>query len=497
MLRKRITALMLIVVMCCLPILSSACSQSTQENEKGSDDGDKNISAEENEVSEEDLKEQYKPDFGVVDMGGYVFKIGTRDDATHIYPAHTRDLYAEAETGDIINDAVYKRNRTIEDKYNCVIEMLDYPEADETAANNIVAKSVKAGDYSFDLLMTHIIHGASASANGYYHNIAMFPNIDLSKPYWNQGATDGLSVGGKLYIGLSDLSFSTNENLYCIFFNKQLMRDFEIADPYALVKENKWTFDKFNEIIRTGTLDVDGDGAMTEADQYGYVTSNSINFLWSGGSQIMSKDSDDMPYLDFMSEKTLAIFDKAFDITNNDYTFKDKEWFVETGIKIFENGRGLFYTSQLCRVNDLRATEFDFGIVPYPKFDSAQENYYSYVDGHASVMAIPQCLPNPEYTGMIIEELSYESYKNILPVYYDVVLNVKMVRDEESVDMLEILFDSKTFDFGYAYGSWDLWYLFLECIHNNDRDFVSKYEKKVDAALKTIDKMVTSIVDLE
>ena len=492
---------MLLTMAVCLPILvafwscgesNSGSSNNTDPKEIQGENGDDS-----GEAAQGDPKEQYNPNFEAVDMGGYVFKFGTRDDATHGYPAHTRDLFAEAENGDLINDAVYKRNMAIEEKYNCKIEMDALPESDETAPNKVVEKSVKAGDKSYDLLMTHLMHGISTAANGCLYDISGFPNIDLSKPYWSEGATNGLSVNHRLYLGLSDLSFSTNENLYCMFFNKELIKNYGIENPYASVQENNWTFDKFNEIIRQGYVDLNGDGKADKEDQFGYISSSAMNFLWSGGSQIMKKDEDDMPYLEYNTPKTIDIFEKAYDITNNDFTFKAIEWFAEDPINMFANGQGVFYSSQLCRVNDLRATEFDFGIIPYPKYDSAQENYYSYVDGHASMMGIPLSLPNQEWTGMLIEELSYLSYKDILPTYYDVVLNVKMVRDEESVEMLKILFDSKTFDFGYAWGAWDFWYIFIENIQNQKRDFVSAYEKKEAAALRAIQKKIDTVLDFE
>ena len=145
----------------------------------------------------------------------------------------------------------------------------------------------------------------------------------------------------------------------------------------------------------------------------------------------------------------------------------------------------------------MRATEFDFGIVPYPKYDAAQDRYYSYVDGHASMMAIPLNLPNPEWTGMLIEEMSYLSYKDILPVYYDVVLNVKMVRDEESVEMLKILFDSKVFDPAYVMGL-DLWIDgWIRNIESKKSDLVSFYEKKENSYNKTMQKNIDALLGLE
>jgi len=497
---KRMISVLLVISMVFLPFIAGSCGDKTNTNHKNdnqnADSGD-TIAAESTPDEMVDPKEQYDPKFDAVDMGGYVFKFGTRDDATHNYPAHTRDLFAEAETGDLINDAVYKRNIAVEEKFNCKIEMDTLPEDDETRANKVVEKSVKAGDKSYDLLLSHIMHAVDTAVKGCLYDIAKFDRIDLSKPYWSKGATDGMSVNRKLYLGLSDVSFSTNENLYCMFFNKALIQNYAIENPYALVKDNKWTFDKFNEIIKVGAVDLNGDGKMNDSDQYGYISSSAMNFLWSGGSHIMTKDEDDIPALDYNTPRTLNIFEKAFDITNNEYTYKKIEWFAPEPIKMFSNGQGIFYSSQLCRVNDLRATEFDFGIVPYPKFDSIQEKYYSYVDGHASMMCIPLNLPNPEWTGMLIEELSYLSYKNILPVYYDVVLNVKLVRDEESIDMLKILFDSKTFDFGYSWGAWDLWYIFIENIDKEKRDFVSAYEKKEASALKAINKKIDTVLGFD
>ena len=496
---KIIAVLLLILALLFASCGESAGNANNNNNSAGDNaqdiaDGDGGDAQQEEAV---DLKEQHNPNIEPVDMQGYEFKFGTRDDATHAYDAHTRDLFAEAETGDLINDVVYKRNLTIEEKYNCVIKMDALPEADETAANKIVEKSVKAGDKSYDLLMSHLQHGINTAVQGCLNDIAQFPYIDLAKPYWSSGATNGLSLNNRLYLGLSDLSFSTNENLYCIFFNKDLIRDFGIENPYALVNENNWVFDKFSEIIRQGYVDLNGNGKPDESDQFGYISSSAMNFLWSGGSQIMKKDANDMPFLDYNNQKTIDIFEKAFDITNNPFTFKKIEWFQDGPISMFANGQGIFYSSQLCRVNDLRATEFDFGIVPYPKWDSAQEKYFSYVDGHASMMGIPQNLPNPDWTGMIIEELSFLSYKDILPVYYDVVLNVKLVRDEESIETLKILFDSKTFDFGYAWGGWEFWYIFIEQIHNERRDFVSAYEKKEAASLKIMQNRIDTVLELD
>ena len=482
-----------------MPIVAASCGDKTTETGgKDQNAGNDDSSSDSEAVPEVDPKEQYNPNFEPVDMGGYVFTVSTRDDDMpyHLYSAHKKDIYAEELNGDLINDVVYYRNMAIEEKYNCKIEMMAYPETNEAAGNQIVEKNVKAGDKSFDLITTHMMIGLQTAVKGCFYDIAQFPNIDTSKPYWNKGANEGCSIGHKLYVGLSDFSFSSNESLYCIFFNKQLAQDYSIENPYQLIAENKWTFDKFNQMLRTGYVDLNGNGKKDPDDQFGYVNSNSLNFLWAGGSHMTKKDENDIPYFDFISERTVQIYDKALDITINDFTYSSGQWWVDPSISIFQESRALFFSNQLCRVNNLRAVEFEFGIVPYPKFDSAQERYYAYVDGHASMMGIPLNLPNPEWTGMIIEELSFLSYRDILPTYYDVVLNVKLVRDEESVEMLKILFDSKVFDPAYVMGL-DLWITWINNIEGKKTEIISTYEKKENALIKALEKNIDAILALE
>ena len=490
----------LLAMLLAIMAVAASCGDAKQQGDANKQNDSKSDESDDPGASAADGKEQYDPKFEPVDMGGYVFKFGTRDDDAyyHPYAVHTRDLVAETETGDLINDAVYKRNTALEEKYNCKFEMDVFLEAtSETQANVIVEKSVKAGDKSYDLLLSHMIYGMDSAVKGVFYDIAAFPNIDITKPYWNHGANEGCSIGHRLYMGLSDLSFSSNENLYCIFFNKQLTKDYGVEDPYELVRSNKWTFDKFSEVMKVGTTDLDGNGKMDDKDRYGYICTAAVQFLWAGGGHMMKKDENDIPVLDLINPRTLDIYDKTYDIMNSEDSYsKELWWFTGDTIGMFANSQGVFYGNQLCRVNELRNTEFDFGIIPFPKYESAQERYYSYVDGHASMMNIPLMLPNPEWTGMIIEELSYLSYKDILPVYYDVVLNVKLVRDEESVEMLKILLDSKVFDPAYIMSSafTGMW---VDTINQKKRDFVSAYEKQEASQLKALQKKIDAILELE
>ena len=140
-----------------------------------------------------------------------------------------------------------------------------------------------------------------------------------------------------------------------------------------------------------------------------------------------------------------------------------------------------------------RAMEPDFGIIPYPKYDETQSNYYSMSDGAHTIMAIPKTITDIERNSIIIEALNAESYKQVIPAYYEIALKVKYSRDEESFAVLDILLDGRTFDFGYVYDGWKGYaFILQDLISAKKSDFASAYASRE----KSADKYNASIIDI-
>lgn len=443
----------------------------------------------------------YAPELPDKNYEGAAFRMVSRDDNMHSYPVHTRDLFAETITGDIMNDAVYSRNLKIEERYNVKIELTTFNEVtNERLPNDAVQKAILAGSDEFDLLLTHMIIGAELAMQGYYINWNSIPHIDLSKPYWSQGAVDGYSVGDKLILSLSDMCVSSNDNTHCMLFNKLLHTNYDLENLYNLVHENKWTFDKFGSLTKNVSEDLNGDGVMDENDQFGYFvggSSGQLNFLWAGGSQIMSKDNDNVPYLDMMSERTISIYEFLYNLRHSDNTYYIESWVNPEVPKFFSENKALFMTTQVGVINDLRNMETDFGILPYPKFDEAQESYGHYVDGHATLMAVPTTVGDIERVGIIIEALSYESYENLVPIYYDTLITTKFTRDDESGEMMNIIYNSRVFDFAYVYDDWRLSFSFSNLVNGKKDNFTSFYEQNEKAELARLEEVLELYAELE
>ena len=126
-----------------------------------------------------------------------------------------------------------------------------------------------------------------------------------------------------------------------------------------------------------------------------------------------------------------------------------------------------------------------------PKYDENQKDYFTMVDGSHGALAVPKTVSDLDFVGVITEALNAESYKRTVPVYYDLVLKTKGSRDEESVRMLDMIFDGRIFDFGYVYGEFGAAFWVQNLIEKKSADISSYYEKNHKAYDKKMEKAFT------
>ena len=171
----------------------------------------------------------------------------------------SKEIFAEGENGELFNDAVYRRNLVIEDRFDIKITQncVDSPE-------NVAKKSLTAGDTEYDVVMPYMSYSISLLQSGLFYDLRTVPYLDLDKPWWDQRANDNLSYRGKLFMTTGDISILDNECTMVMFFNKQLISDFGLESPYDLVRSGTWTMDKLTEICSSVTADINGDGKLNK-----------------------------------------------------------------------------------------------------------------------------------------------------------------------------------------------------------------------------------------
>jgi len=161
----------------------------------------------------------------------------------------------------------------------------------------------------------------------------------------------------------------------------------------------------------------------------------------------------------------------------------------------FSSDRALFTIVDINSIETFRNMETDFGILPLPKYDEAQENYRSL--SMSGFITVPQSTADVELSGKAAELLSHYSAEIFTPAYYDLLLDSKVARDEESSEMLDIIFDSIVFDYGMVYGGYnEISYSLMQILMKKDTAIASYFEKNTKRVQKNIyDKVYKAFVE--
>lgn len=440
--------------------------------------------------------EKILPDLPESDFEGYEFRVLTKGD----FDVHwkTKDIFAEELNADPINDAVFNRNSSIGEKYNFkVVEIESF--SDYAGAGQ---KSVIAGSDDYDMFAIGLGTLGTYSTNGYVIDLKTVPYMDLEKPWYDQNANSSLSIEHKLFATTGDLMIMDNDATWVLLFNKQLANELQLGDLYQAVKDGTWTLDKLYQCVQNASSDLNGDGKLDETDQWGIEgeSFNTFALCAGSGNRVVSKDSDDMPYLSINTPDFIAAFEKAITINSrtgsicfyvSNYTSKFTDVWTDCMDKIFSDGRSLFNFAGMNRVTLFRSMDTDFGILPVPKFNEAQTDYHCAVSCWcASSIMIPKTVTNLDRTGIIIEALSAESYYTLTPAYYDISLKTKYSRDEQSSEMLDLIFASRIYDLGNIFDWGGVFSLPGTLTENSKSDFASAYAKLEKAATKAMDKTI-------
>jgi len=481
---KRIVLLILTIF--CIVSAFVAC----QNIENGN-----NLQSGGNDVSETivDLADIYADDLPDYNFNGAPFRMNVLDQTWL-----TLAYYAEEDTGDLINDAAFARNRNIEERFNVKFSQTLIPLSADNE-RRIVALNVMAGIDEYELYIAIDRYALMYGPEGVIYKISELPNINLDKPYWSQSMNECLSIGGELVFAYGAFSLSVYDYTQILTFDKQMILDLKLDAPYEMVSTGNWTFDKYDEMAKAAVRDLNGDGIMDENDNYGIVSDpkNILPGFWIGaGVQSIAKTKDDIPQFNLLGDEKFAdVIQKIFTISydNNSWFRCDATKYMEHYKRLID-GQSLFYISSYSGIISLRAIETEFGIIPYPKWDAKQDKYYSRVSG-GSPFVVPVTVTDLEMVGAVIEALNAESAKLVIPAYYDVSLKTKYSRDNESAAMLDLIFANRIYDLGDTYWCNTLRDgIFVTMFSKNDRNLASVLAGVESKIIAEIDEIVNALI---
>ena len=234
-----------------------------------------------------------------------------------------------------------------------------------------------------------------------------------------------------------------------MYFNRRILNENNLDDPYSLVRSGDWTLDNMTSMALTAAKDLNGDGSLTpEDDLLGYIAQLTVNrSLQEGfGLSLFTDDKNGNISFTGVTEKYADAYAKMWSFfVGNPATYIYNEH--EPINAMFMSGRALFNTNFLSATDNFRDMADDFGIVPMPKYDENQSEYHSRVCYYFPSV-VPATCQDTDFVGYMLETLNYESYKTVIPAYYETALKTKYSRDAESSEMLDLIFASRRIDIG-------------------------------------------------
>lgn len=395
------------------------------------------------------------------------------------------------ESTDRINEAVFKRNQTVESRLNVKLAFVYTEQGNGNSAyNSKITQMVMGGLHEYDIASAFAYYSSSMLYSGYYYNLLSIDTLYLDQPYWNQSYKKEAELYNQLYLMVGDLSLTAIQNTFCMFFNKTEVNNvLQGVDLYSVVREGKWTAEYFKTLIKNVYTDTYANGRYDDLDSYGLITSlHSFNvdaYFAANGLKICEKNSEGIPELVLNSDKTINGFEDTysllFETRGVHATTADTEG-VDAARKGFVAGRSLFSVDML-RTGATYSQEMtgDFGVLPLYKADESREGYTTTVQDSYDALAI---LGNvgTERAGMlgaVLECMCYNSYLTVRPEYFETVTKTMYSSGDDDAEMYDRIIDTVYFDYGminsYAISRPNLGHLWRTLLMNETPNFTGAY----------------------
>jgi hypothetical protein len=358
-------------------------------------------------------------------------------------------------TGDVLDDAMWKRNEMIEEMFNLTLieELGAYNEINDT-----VRSTVLSGDDVYQVAYPRSDSIGGMALDGLFWNLNEGDGFQFDQPWWDQAVMEDFAIGDnqEIYFASSDISLHNFEMSWCLYFNRNQLVDLGLDMPYDTVKAGKWTYDALYKYISVGH-NLNGDESYTWNANgqavYGFTSMqpDSITQMFVSCGEKYVVMNNGQPEFVAGSDKYYSVAEKLaklFGTAGQSIFANDRAGGFHYEL-IFGAGRAMFTGCEIKSGDGGGAfanMTDDYGIIPLPKYDDKQDDYLTYAGFTVPIMMIPANEQDAERTGLIMEALGCASYDNVTPDLLEIVTKVKNVRDEDSSEMINIIIRTKVYD---------------------------------------------------
>ncbi len=448
--KKRILSLLLILAMLMSVLVLAACGK----------DGDITGNDEEETLSSEEIAESlfldtynpeatavtYKPEEEIqVTYDGYEFTFLNSEAVYYMY------IYLDPDmTGDVLDNTCFERNLTAESKFDITITEETKPFYDLASYAKTL---ILADEDAYDAMYIPAKTLTPLISENLFYDLREIEELGIDEIWWDQPMIERNTIENRLFYATSDLNLMAFEGIWCMYFNEGMMEELGLEMPYELALSGNWTFDEMRKYC-AAAANLNGDTSFAlSADgnsTYGIISLNRApTFMaYAMGTEYVTRDEDgkyvftadtDPKFTDTWTKLISFWGSGSGEAVLEPEAAEVGDTDPEGYYGIFMADRSLFLSAELKGATMLREWEGTFGLLPQPKYDASQETYESTLFENCLSFCIPNTNTNLERTGTIVDYLTYESYRSLLPRYYDIHVALKALDRQESIDVLELI----------------------------------------------------------
>jgi len=413
--------------------------------------------------------------------------------------AFNPEFEIEQITSDNVQNALYDRNGEIERRLNVELKFTT-EEGDVKHMKPFVAlvqRVYESKTHDFDIIASYSRTEGMLAIQGYLEDLKTIDGsyINLEKPWWPDNVIETVSIADSMYFISGDISPNVLYLMQVIYFNKSLLNSYwnntaeekgyesdrdekgkEIVSPasrmvYDMAYKGTWTIDELINLTRgadgKGTYVDNGTNAGIKDynDQFGFTsTAYQIDSFYTGSNLRLIEHVDTGDVLvvspDYGSFKTVKLVTKLGDWFKENSCWADNnEGRLGHWNKSWRNGKAMFTACRAHEVKNLDV-EWDYGVLPVPKYDAKQANYYTCMGNPFTLYGIFRGLDDLgdraetlKQMTAVLECWASETYRLVTPEVFEVNMQLKYADTQYETDMFEIIRSSTVFDLGRIFAN--------------------------------------------
>lgn len=408
------------------------------------------------------------------------------------------EFFVEDQTGEAVNDAIYRRNAKIQEQFGVELSFTGTPgdNSDMASFVNVAVNSTQAGADAYDLFCGYSMTGATLMTQGVTQDLTNYEIMEFDKPWWPKSLISKATIRDGIYFASGDISTNFIHMMYLVMFNKDMFTNIHNlgADAlYELAYNGTWTLDKLIELTEGTYVDQDGDNTASETDRYGLVVTNVHFDPFYAGSGLTTVDVNADGNLvlspNLFSQKTVDLLEKlcnVLHVSGNAYIKKSQP--------VFAAGNALFIVDRPYIITrTLTDAGFNFGILPIPKYDAEQESYRTCLGFGYTMYMLSTAAPNPEPAAATLELMAYQSYLNVTPALFEESMKLRYADQSDDSFMFDLIRDGVDIDVARLFSTQlekMSYSIFRNAVNNNG---AGSYISQQKAYERNLNKRITDI----